>query len=332
MDNGRPKLSVVIVSYNTKAMTVRCLANLTERISGFEAEVFVVDNRSSDGSADEIAVRFPDCYLTRNEQNRGFGAANNQAIRIASGDFILLLNSDAFPHSDAIEALVRYLETNPRAAVVGPRLLNEDGSLQRSCHRFTSPLRAMCDQLLISTAIPRSRLFGNYRTWAHDEQRMVDVVIGACMLVRREAIERVGLFDEDFFLYAEETDWCKRFQNAGWHVGFTPSAIVTHLNGASGKAQADRVFTEFHRGQERFVRKHYCAAGLFWYRLMVVCGALIRIISFGVAGILLPAKRAKLFELVHRWSRLLRWTMGQRGPGLSELQKEANIASEMVCV
>jgi GT2 family glycosyltransferase len=309
-------ITVIIVSYNTRQMTLECLRTLYANVGAATAEVFVVDNASTDGSADAIRDAFPQVRLIRNQKNQGFGPANNQAIRLASGTYICLLNSDAFPLPHAIERLIAYMDAHPKAAIVGPRLLNGDGSLQRSCHRFPSPWRATCEYLLLTAAFPRSGLVGDYRTWSHDSEREVDFVIGACMLVRRAAIEVVGLFDEDFFFYSEETDWCRRFQKCGWKICFTASAEVSHLNGASGAAQPDAVFNEFRRAQERFIRKHYGFFGLALIRFVVVIGAGLRVAAFGLLAAL-PRNRAKRLELCRKWTRILTWTLGRRGPGLN---------------
>ena len=312
-----PKVSIIVVSYNTRAMTLECMEVLHRNLEGVSAEVILVDNASSDGSTAAVHNAFPGVQLIENHENRGFGAANNQAILVARGDYILLLNSDAFPKPHAIHRLAAYLDSQPNVAVVGPRVLNRDGSLQKSCYPFPSPFRAICDYLLLTAAFPTSRLFGDYRAWAHDDERAVDFVIGACMLVRKSAIAAVGSFDEDFFFYGEEADWCRRFRDAGWKVCFTPTAEVYHLNGASGAAQPDRVFSEFRRAQERFMRKHHGPAGLLLFRTVVVIGAALRIGIFGLLAIVLPKGRSGRLSLVSKWRRILFWTIGRRGPGLS---------------
>ena len=172
----QPELSVIIISYNTLAMTLDCLRTLYVALVGISAEVIVVDNASSDGSPAAIAQEFPQVRLIASEINAGFGAANNQAMHLALGRFFLLLNSDAFPEPGAIATLLAFLREHPRAGVAGPRLLNADGSLQVSCHPFPTPLFAWKENFWLTRG---------YRDWAHDSTRWVDFLIGACMLVRR---------------------------------------------------------------------------------------------------------------------------------------------------
>ncbi|HWE93426.1 MAG TPA: glycosyltransferase family 2 protein [Tepidisphaeraceae bacterium] len=313
-----PDISVVIISYNTREMTLDCLRALYAGLGELRAEVWVVDNASADGSADAVEKAFAQVRVIRNTENRGFAAANNQAIRQASGKYILLLNSDAFVEGGAVGAMVEYLEGHADVAVVGPRLLNRDGSLQHSCYRFPGPFRVMCESMLLSAAFANHPKVGDMRHWAHDEERMVDFVVGACFLVRRSAADEVGLLDERFFFYAEEADWCLRFAKAGWKVAFTPAAQVVHYGGGSGKAQSARVFSEFHRAQERFHRTHFGIAGLAFFRVMQIIGASLRIALFGAAAVVGLGGRAAKLHQVRKWARILWWTVGFRRPGLAE--------------
>ena len=308
-------LSVVVVSYNTREMTSQCLRELLIDLGDTAAEVFVVDNGSHDGSVAAIRGAFPEVRLIETGRNAGFAAANNLAIARAAGEFVLLLNSDAFVRPGSISALLGYLQTHPSAAAVGPRLLNADGSLQLSCYKFPGPARAFCEHTLLTAAFPNHWLIGDYRRWPHDAERDVDFVIGACMLVRRSAIQQVGMLDEQFFMYFEETDWCKRFHAAGLSVGFTPGAVVTHLNGGSGKEQPDRVFNESRRSGERYIIKHHGRAGLAVVHTLTVAGALLRISVFGLLAAV-PGRREPARALRRQWKRILLWTLGRRGPGL----------------
>lgn len=276
-----PTLSVLIVSYNTRAITLDCLQALEKALDGIDAEIVVVDNASSDGSAEAVREKFPRVHLIANKKNTGFGAANNQAMAVARGEYYLLLNSDAFPEPEAIRALLDFMRANPQAGLSGPRTHNADGSLQLSCFRLPSPGYAWLENFWLADG---------YRRWAHDTVRRVEFVIGACMLVRREVYEQVGGFDERFFMYSEETDWQRRIHDAGWEIVFVPQARITHLGGASGATNRTQVNRHFFDSLDAYVKKHHGLAGLVSLRVAMACGCLIRSVLW-VAQALRPKRR-----------------------------------------
>jgi len=320
------KISAIIVSYNTRDMTLDCLRTLEVGLAGIPSEILVVDNCSIDGSAEAIRAQFPRVRLFESAMNAGFGAANNIAMRQARGEYLLLLNSDAFPQPGAIPALVKYLRTHPRVAIAGPRLLNADGSLQVSCFKFPSPLRAWLENLWISAAFSRHPFIGDYRFWAHDSERNVDFLIGACMLVRREVFERTGGFDERFFLYSEETDWQRRIRDLGWEIAFNPAAQVTHLGGASGANDKKNINRFFMESLDRYELKHHGPLGLVAFRCAMVVGCALRALLWGAMS-LLPARRSN--ALTKMWGHLLltrrqatHWFRSCEGQG-RDVQKHA---------
>jgi len=291
MGSEMPAVSVIIVSYNTREMTLRCLRTVIADLAGIASDIWVVDNASQDGSADAIRSEFPDVHLIVNPDNAGFGAANNLAMLQAQGETFLLLNSDAFVHAGAVKALMDCAKRHPDAAVIGPRLVNSDGSLQVSCYRFPSPSRAWLENLWISSLFPNSRVFGDYRRWAHDSECVVDSVIGACMLVRREAFTETGGFDERYFMYQEETDWQRSLLEVGSNVVFTPTAVVTHLGGASGKAESERVNSHFFDSLDLYQRKHHGILGVISVRAAMVVGCFMRAAAWGVVSVVMPKRR-----------------------------------------
>lgn len=297
-----PLISVIIVSYNTRGITLKCLGALPGE-TRFSLEVIVVDNASTDGTAEAIAVNFPNVRLLRNQQNTGFSAANNQGMRVAQGGYFLLLNSDAFVQPGAIGKLLYFLEKNPRAGAVGPQLLNADGTLQRSCHRFPTPARAWIENLWISTLLSNHPTLGGYRFWNHDGERFVDFVSGACILVRRKTYEQVGGFDELFFMYAEETDWQRRMHGKHWLVGFTPDAKVVHLGGASGGATGIR--RQVFESLDRYQCKHHGVAGLVSLRLAMVIGNAVRTVLWACVIVAMPRKRGNALAKIKLSSWLL---------------------------
>jgi GT2 family glycosyltransferase len=284
-------LSAIIVSYNTRAMTLECLRALEADLAGIPSEIWVVDNASSDGSAEAIRRELPGVKVVESKVNAGFGAANNVAMRQATGRYFLLLNSDAFPRPGAIPTLIEYLESHPCAAIAGPRLLNADGSLQVSCFKFPTPLRAWLENLWISAAFKHHAYLGDYRFWPHDTERNVDFLIGACMLLRREVFEQTGGFDERFFLYSEETDWQRRIRDLGWEIAFTPAAEATHLAGASGATDKKNINRFFMESLDRYELKHHGGLGLISFRCAMVVGCALRAVIWGAMS-LLPARRS----------------------------------------
>jgi GT2 family glycosyltransferase len=241
-------VAVVVVTYDALPWIEQCLASVAGE------EVVVVDNGSRDGTASFVRERFPDVRVLE-AANRGLGASWNIGIRETRSRYVLLLNADAWLLGDALARLVAFADTRGRAAVVGPRLLNQDGTLQRSVRGFPTPWRLATEYLFLRKLAPRTSALNAFYAggFDHDEAREVEVVMGACMLVRRAAIEEVGPLDEDFFLFSEETDWCYRFREAGWEVVFFPGAECVHVGGA---AHGGRLFRENLKGHLRFLWKH----------------------------------------------------------------------------
>ncbi len=241
-------VSVVVVTFNALPWVERCL----ESVRGHET--IVVDHGSTDGTLELVRERFPEARVIEQE-NRGMGGGNNTGMRAAQGRYALLLNSDAWVVGDALERLVAYADANPDVALAGPRLRNPDGSLQRSVRGFPTLWRLATEYLFLRKLAPRSRALnafygGDFR---HDSTREVESLQGAALLVRREAADAVGLFDEDFFMFSEETDWTYRFRKAGWKVVFVADAEVVHVGGAS---HSGRLYVENLRGILRFLAKH----------------------------------------------------------------------------
>jgi GT2 family glycosyltransferase len=240
--------SVVVVTWNAADHVERCL----ESVRGHET--IVVDNGSTDGTIALVRERFPDVRVIEQE-NKGMGGGNNAGLRAATGRYVLLLNSDAWVVGDAVERLAGFAGAHPRAAVVGPRLQNPDGSLQRSVRGDPTLWRLATEYLFLRKLGPRTGTFNAFYAggFEHDRSRRVESLYGAALLVRREAVEEVGLFDESFFMFSEETDWLYRFRRAGWEVWFTPDAEVVHLGGAS---HGGRLYVENLRGLLRFFSKN----------------------------------------------------------------------------
>ena len=217
------------MSFNTSDLLRQCLASLGNGCEGLSVAVVVVDNASSDGSADMVASEFPQVRLLRNQQNIGFAAANNQALRLAESRYVVLLNPDTVVRPQALAKLVHFMDATPAAGYCGPRLLNDDGTHQRSANRFHTLLSDTLP-LLGWARDPRSRhTVDLHMLHGENDTFRADWLVGACLLVRAEALRAVGLLDEKYFLYFEEVDWCRRMARAGWDGWYVGSSEVVHL-------------------------------------------------------------------------------------------------------
>jgi GT2 family glycosyltransferase len=241
-------VSVVVVTWNALPWIEQCLASVEGR------DVIVVDNGSTDGTLDLVRAQFPHVRVIEQE-NRGMGGGNNTGMRAADGRYFFLLNSDAWVVGDGLDKLVAFADAHPDAAVVGPRLSNVDGSLQRSVRGEPTLWRLATEYLFIRKLAPRSRRLNPLYAggFDHDEVVEADWLFGPALLVRREAADAVGLFDEDFFMFSEEVDWMTRFRRAGWKVLFFPGAEVVHVGGAS---HGGSLYVENLRGHLRWFDKH----------------------------------------------------------------------------
>lgn len=244
-----PEVSIIIVNWNTRQLLLDCLAALPAATAGIETEVWVVDNGSHDGSVAAVAAAFPDAFIIANPDNRGFAAANNQALRASSGRYVFLLNSDTVAQPGSITRLAQFLDTHPAVGVVGPRLLNADGSLQ--------PSWALFPNLLTELTGKKIRWRWPYPTRDGTIAYATDWIDGAAMMLRREVVKQVGLLDESYFMYTEEVDWCYRIKRAGWPICYLPEASIVHLGGQSSKQAATRMKAELYFSKLRFFAKHY---------------------------------------------------------------------------
>ncbi|MDH4321355.1 MAG: glycosyltransferase family 2 protein [Desulfobulbaceae bacterium] len=244
-------LSIVIVNWNTRDLLRNCLTSIADTVTGLDYEVFVVDNASADDSVAMVREQFPSVIVIANDTNRGFAAANNLAFRRMQGRYALLLNSDTVLTDGAISTLFGFMEENSEVGMCCGQLLNEDGSRQNSIANFPSVWPLLCNETLLRLLLPAK--FPSKRQ-VYSEPVEVDSCIGACMLVRKAAMDVVGLLDERFFFYFEETDWAYRFKKAGWRICLVPQARIYHLQGKSvGYSAKARIM--FHRSRSIYFKK-----------------------------------------------------------------------------
>ncbi len=266
------ELSIVVVNWNTREMTRECLQSVYDNLEGVSAEVILVDNASEDGSADMVAQDFPQAVLIRNDDNRGFAAANNQGFEIAKGEFVLLLNSDTLVHGTVLADSIAYLRDTPAAGAMGCRVLNTDGTVQLTCSQYPT----LFNTLLSVTGLWKlkwPKFFGRYHMtdWQRDTERTVDVISGCYLIVRRSVMDEVGVLDEDFFFFGEETDWCKRIRDAGWELRFAPVGEITHHGSVSAKKLNHKRDMMLANAKVRLHLKHggWLAAATCWALLLV---------------------------------------------------------------
>ena len=269
-------LSIVVVSYNVERLLIQCLASACDSLSdgALAYEIVVVDNASSDGSVRAVRTRFPEARLIVNDSNRGFAAGNNQALREARGRLVLLLNPDTEPRSAAIRTLAAFLDEHPRIAMAGPRLVYGDGSFQHSAFRFPTLAQTFLDLFPLHHRLIDSRCNGRYpRSWYQSGKPFeVDHPLGACMMVRREVLDGVGMLDEGFFMYCEEIDWALRIRQAGWAISCVPEAVVVHHVAQSTQQFRDEMFVALWRSRFRLFAKHYGRAYNWAARRIVQLG------------------------------------------------------------
>lgn len=277
-------LSIVIVNWNTQRLLWDCLASIFEKQWASSLEVIVVDNASSDGSLEMVKHNFAQVQVIANAENVGFARANNQGFKIASGRYVLLLNSDTVVLTGSLDALVKFMDEHPDAGMVGSKVLNPDRSLQRSCWRgYPSLKMAVIDAFYLWRLLPDHPWVRSMEIPERELDRtlQVDHVLGASMMVRREIIEQIGGMAENIFLFLEETEWCFRFQKHGWKVYFFPGAEIIHFGQQSVHKNPERTLPEKYRNFMWFYR-NFMNPSAIQKALLKVTFALAGLIRMGL--------------------------------------------------
>jgi GT2 family glycosyltransferase len=309
------EVSVIIVSWNARRHLENCLKSIRESGGSVVREIIVIDNASADGSPDMVAEQFPEVTLIRAAENLGFARANNLGLKQAKGSFFALINSDVLVHPACFERLADYLEEHPDAGLVGPKVVNGDGSLQRTCRLLPTLWNTTCRALALDDAFPRWRLFSGreMRHWNQTNQAEVEVLSGCFWLARRLAVEQVGGLDERFFFYAEDVDWCKRFRDAGWKVVFLPTATATHFGGGSSSNAPLRYSIEMLRANLAYWRKHHGVAGQAAFYLLSVLHHYLRLALRGLRPATKGVSPSEAGYKLQRSYICLRWLLTGRG-------------------
>jgi hypothetical protein len=298
-------VSISIVNANSRDDLLACL----ESLKGVDAEIVVLDNASEDGSVAAVRERFPEVRLIEQRHRAGFGANNNTIIRATTSRYVYLLNPDTTSDDWGLERMVAHLDANPGVAALGPKLVHADGRHQQSAWRFPTPAVAA----LGLATLGRAGVVQSTGT----RTREVDWAIAAALLVRRDALEAVGLFDEDFFMYSEETDLCLRLRRAGWRIEYFPEVTVVHHQPWSVEGVPERRINEIWRGRHRYWRKHHSAAG-------ARTAALLTGAQYAVRGLI----RARDHDFAARMRLHARDAIRVTGPGIREFADEWNRTRE----
>jgi N-acetylglucosaminyl-diphospho-decaprenol L-rhamnosyltransferase len=277
------EMLVVLVNYHARDYLLACLAALEAAPPDVPYRVVLVDNSAGDGAAEAIRARFPAVEVVTNAANVGFGRACNQALRMSNEPYCLLLNPDTEVQPGALATLLAVLKANSRVAAVGPRLVYPDGRYQHSAFRLPDFKQAFFG---FFEWVPQDSPWnGRYPPREAGRPYPVEHLLGACLLIRREALAEIGLLDEAFFMYFEETDWCARALRAGWALWQVPAAVVQHYSGGTTRRVAEEMSLQFHRSQAHYYRKHHGLAGYLALKLIVVCGVGYRLLRSLLATI-----------------------------------------------
>ena len=272
-------VSIIVVAWNVRRLLNDCLKSVFDETKGIRYEVIYVDNASEDGSVEMVRKEFPEVGIIENEKNEGFIKANNQAIEISRGRYVLLLNSDTVILDNAIAKTVEFADLHPDAAATGCKVLNTDGSLQRDCFMYPSLLNMFLSAFYLSQIFPKSRFFGRERMtwWDYEDVRQVQTISGCYSMVRMEAIKQVGVMDEAYFFYGDDIDWCYRFIKGGWKIMYTPGATIIHHGHQNTKHQPQKfklqlfgsilIFMKLHRSWLEFILACILVALTFFLRV-----------------------------------------------------------------
>lgn len=300
---GKIKLTIIIVNWNTRGLLEKCLNSIYSNPPSCTYEVYVIDNASTDGSPEMIGNKFSGVNLIKNEENLGFARANNQGIKVSSGSLILLLNSDTEVKTNSLDVLVQFMEEHAIAGGAGARLLNPDGSLQYSC----SPAPTLWGEFQRLFHLPGRRADGYYSMadWNQDTPREVDILIGACLILRRKALDQIGLLDEKYFMYSEEVDLCYRLWSAGWHLFWVPAATVVHHGGQSTQQVAPDMFLQLYESKVIYFRNNRGPLVCSFYKLILAGASLARLAVIPFTRLEKRTKRQRYLRLANNYRRLL---------------------------
>lgn len=292
-------ISIIIVTWNARAYAREALESLEQDESLLRKEIIVVDNASVDGTPEMVEADFPHVRLVRNASNLGFAKGNNAGIEIATGKYLLLINSDVHVPPDCIGKLFDFMEINPGVGVAGPRMLSADGRTLRSCMRFPTVWNSFCRAMALDSSFPHSRLFGGLlmRDFSHDHVMDVEVLNGWFWIVRKRALDEVGPLDERFFMYAEDVDWCYRFHQYGWRAVYFPDAAAVHYGGGSSARTPERFYVAKLHANLQYWWKHRRALSTALYIASLLLSESFRVLGYGFAYLLRDSRKGSIYKM-----------------------------------
>ncbi len=301
------------MNWNAKRYLLECLQSIVDTSGFLRSETIVVDNGSSDGSVDAVQTQFPSTKVIENRDNLGFAKANNIGIQVSTGTYIALVNSDVVVLDGCFEALFTYMKRHPHAGMIGPKMLGPGGEVRRSIMSFPNLGNSVFRAFALDSFFPASRLFGQYLMAYREFKavREVDVLNGFFLMIRREAFDEVGLFDERFFIYGEDIDLCRRFERRRWLRIYHPGAAAIHYGGASSARQPIRFFIEMQKANLHYWRKQYGVTGSLAYKGVILIHHALRVLGYALRCAVLPRPSAYVRYKMKRSRKTIRWLLAR---------------------
>jgi GT2 family glycosyltransferase len=321
MNSGWINLSIVIVTWNARDYTWQCLKSLQQQVNVLSSEIIVVDNHSSDGTLEMIKQAFPQVQLVSNHSNLGFAKGNNIGIQRSRGKYICLINSDVEILPECLPNMYSYMEQNPEIGVLGPRMRGRNGQVGRSYMRFPTVWNCLCNCLALDSIFNGIKLFAGtmMKDFRNDHTSQVDVLNGWFLMVRREALDAVGLLDERFFMYGEDVDWSYRFRKAGWKLIYFAGAEAIHYGGASSANAPTRFYVEMQRANVQFWRKNHGRISTFVYLQTIWLHHVVRVLGYGAIYCFRKSARNDASSKIRRSMACLNWLLHWRSGRLVAL-------------
>lgn len=302
-------LTISIVNASNKELLRDCLESIYKNTKKISFEVYVIDNALVDGSVEMVKNNFPNVNLIINKEPKGFNENHNQVLRIFNSRYFLLLNEDTLILENALDRMVEFMDNDKKIGALGCKLLNPDGSLQLSCRTFPNLKTSFFQFTYLYKIFKKSKIFGSYLMsyWNHNNIREVDQVMGACLMLRKETIEQVGLLDEQFFVFFDEVDYCFRIKKSGWKIVFYPDAKIIHYVSQSFKKwEESKVFYQYHLSMYKFFKKHYGKKKLFFLKFLVIFGLLLRTIGWLFIYLFSPNNRKRAKDLIKGYYEVIK--------------------------